>query len=199
MATLVTIPSVPSAPMNSCFRSYPVLSLRSVRSKSSTVPSAVTTSSLRTLPCRDPCLSSRSPPALVLTLPPIWHLPLAPRSSGTVMPWTLSSCSRASRTHPASHTTVPAAGSTASTLFMCFNPMTISSWTGTPPPTRPVLPPCGTTASPRVLQCRRISETWSVERGRSKTRESPRYFRIQSSLAASNDFASVRTLSAPRM
>lgn len=42
MATWVTTPSVPSAPMNSWRRSYPVLSLRRVRRRSRTDPSART-------------------------------------------------------------------------------------------------------------------------------------------------------------
>jgi hypothetical protein len=42
--TLVTIPSDPSLPINKCFKSYPVLSLRKVPSMSSTLPFAVTAS-----------------------------------------------------------------------------------------------------------------------------------------------------------
>ncbi|MNT25775.1 hypothetical protein D3C72_1613150 [compost metagenome] len=40
----VMIPSVPSDPMSICFRSYPVLSLRSARRRSRTSPSGRTTS-----------------------------------------------------------------------------------------------------------------------------------------------------------
>ncbi len=52
-------------------QTYPVLSLRSVESKSNTLPSANTTSTPNTLPCKLPYRSNRSPPALVATLPPI--------------------------------------------------------------------------------------------------------------------------------
>lgn len=71
-ATAVMTPSVPSLPINSCLMSYlssavsdtrctnvdmpthPVLSFRSTLSRSSTVPSARTTSKPSTLPCRLP-------------------------------------------------------------------------------------------------------------------------------------------------
>ena len=63
------------------------------------------------------CLSKRKPPALVLTLPPIWQLPcenksweslswqilstFAPRSKGTIIPWSAKTESSVSRTTPA--------------------------------------------------------------------------------------------------
>lgn len=37
-----------------------------------------------TLPWSEPYRRSRSPPALVETFPPIWQLPLAPKSSGII-------------------------------------------------------------------------------------------------------------------
>lgn len=99
METCVTTPRVPSAPMKSCLTSNPVLSFRRPESESSTVPSASTASTPRTEPWRDPYLIRRSPPALVLTFPPIWQLPLAPRSRGMMKPSfdsPSSSCSKAS-------------------------------------------------------------------------------------------------------
>lgn len=42
IATLVTMPNVPSEPMNKCFKWYPVLSFRIVFKQSKIVPSAVT-------------------------------------------------------------------------------------------------------------------------------------------------------------
>ena len=89
--TPVTIPSVPSAPMKSCLRSYPVLSLRSAPAlpspgmfKLNTVPfaSGRTASIPSTVPWSDPYLKRRRPPALVEMLPAMWHDPFAPRSSG---------------------------------------------------------------------------------------------------------------------
>jgi hypothetical protein len=62
-----------------------------------------------------------------------------------------------------------------------------------PLPTRPVLPPCGTTARRRALQCLNTAATCCVVRGRRRTRDAPLYLRIQSSLAAARFLSSVRT------
>jgi len=51
-----------------------VLSFRNVESRLRMVPSGSTTSRPRTAPCSEPYLSSRKPPALVETLPPMWQL-----------------------------------------------------------------------------------------------------------------------------
>jgi hypothetical protein len=72
--TPVMIPRDPSDPMNSCFKSYPVLSLRKVDRFSRIVPSGSTTSNPRTVPCNEPYRSKRRPPALVATFPPMWQL-----------------------------------------------------------------------------------------------------------------------------
>jgi hypothetical protein len=53
----------PSSNTDAIPPSHPVLSLRSVLSRSSTLPSAHTTSNPSTLPCRDPYRTNRSPPA----------------------------------------------------------------------------------------------------------------------------------------
>ena len=45
---------------------------------------------------------------------------------------------------------------------------------GTPPPTRPVLPPCGTTGTPAAAQARTTAATSAVVRGRTAARASPR-------------------------
>jgi hypothetical protein len=57
---------------------------------------------------------------------------------------------------------LPDIGSRLMTWFISFIDRTISSKTGTLPPTRPVLPPCGTTARHRSLQYFKISESSSV-------------------------------------
>jgi hypothetical protein len=53
--------------------------------------------------------------------------------------------------------------------FMRDKERTISSCTGTLPPTRPVLPPCGTTASECAAQCFITAATCAVVRGRTTT------------------------------
>ena len=45
---------------------------------------------------------------------------------------------------------------------------------GTPPPTSPVLPPCGTIANPAAAQIRTTAATSAVEAGRTTSRVAPR-------------------------
>ena len=65
------------------------------------------TSRPSTLARRLPCRRKRSPPALVAMLPPIWQLPLAPRSKGMQNPRSPAYSSSASSTQPLSATTTP--------------------------------------------------------------------------------------------
>lgn len=51
-----------------------MLSFRNVDSWLRMVPSGITTSRPRTVPCSEPYLMSRKPPAFVETLPPMWQL-----------------------------------------------------------------------------------------------------------------------------
>src|SRR5580693_7238968 len=53
---------------------------------------------------------------------------------------------------------------------------------GTDPPTRPVLPPCGTTAAPCSAQARSTAATWAVDPGRTAHSASPAYLRVQSAV-----------------
>src|SRR6516165_8646793 len=86
------------------------------------------------------------PPALVDRLPPIWQLPSAPRLNGNSRSASAAACCRSARMQPASTVIVKLTGSIARIRFMRPSARTtlcLSSG-GTPPPTRPVLPPCGT-------------------------------------------------------
>ena len=168
--------------------------MRSVRSRSNTRPSASATSRPSTVPRSEPYRTKRVPPALVLTLPPIWHFPLAPRSSGIVRPRAFAALSRSSSVTPASATTTPALRSTETTARIKRRLTITSSCTGTPPPTKPVFPPWGTTAKRRSLQCFSTRDTSAVVLGRSRTVDRPRYFFIQSSFAVASEPASRRTL-----
>lgn len=69
--------------------------------------SILTASSPSTDPCRFPYLTRRCPPALVLTLPPMWQEPLLPKSSGIIKPCALAWVSSVSSMHPASQTREP--------------------------------------------------------------------------------------------
>jgi len=59
------------------------------------------------LPWSDPYLKSLIPPAFVDTFPPIWQLPLAPRSSGIMKPSFDTSSSSCWRTQPDWHVSIP--------------------------------------------------------------------------------------------
>lgn len=67
----------------------------------------LTTSRPSTVPRREPYLRSRKPPALVATFPPMWQLPLAPRSSGMINPCSSTYSLSLSSTQPAWHTRIP--------------------------------------------------------------------------------------------
>ena len=100
--------------------------------------------------------------------------------------------SSTSRMQPASHTSVPDTGSKLRTWFIEPRLSTTSSCTGTLPPTRPVLPPCGTTAILWVLHSCRMRDTSSVDLGRTTHFEWPVYLPIQSLLyTSSSDSSSV--------
>mmetsp|Transcript_60322 Transcript_60322/g.142121 ORF Transcript_60322/g.142121 Transcript_60322/m.142121 type:complete len:214 (+) Transcript_60322:842-1483(+) len=173
MATFVMTPSVPSLPISRWCRWYPVLSFRSEETLSTIVPSARTASTPSTVPCSDPYRTSLSPPAFVATLPPIWQLPFAPRSSGTMKPFSARCESKLWRMHPAPQTTTASCALNDSISLRRLVDSTISSWTGTLPPTSPVFPPCGTTAIRLSLQYRKIADTCSVFFGFSATCAAP--------------------------
>mmetsp|Transcript_40932 Transcript_40932/g.55774 ORF Transcript_40932/g.55774 Transcript_40932/m.55774 type:complete len:210 (+) Transcript_40932:850-1479(+) len=141
-ATLVMTPRVPSAPRNSCFRSYPVLSLRIRLPISSDRPVPSTTWSLRRCAARGPCRTKRTPPAFVLRFPPIMHEPFAPRSNGISNPCSPARSWSVSRMQPASHSITPSAGSIWMTLLRRARERIVSPGPiDVEPPTSPVLPP----------------------------------------------------------
>ena len=94
----------------------------------------------------------------------VTHLPFDPRSSGTVQPCSVAQASKSLSITPASHVTMELCSSNRSTLFIAPSSKTTSpcgvvppgttvgDCIGTPPPTKPVLPPCGTTDKPSLLQ-----------------------------------------------
>lgn len=84
MAHSVINPSVPSAPINNYFKSYPIGMASCGFILSIMVPSASTTFRPTQFACMEPYLMNLIPPAFVARLPPIWHDPLAPKSRGTM-------------------------------------------------------------------------------------------------------------------
>ena len=136
--------------------------------------------------------------ALALTLTPS-PTTLAPRSRGMVKPRAATCCWSVSRTQPASHVRLPAVSSSDKMRLMRESDSTTSSPMGTLPPTRPVLPPCGTTGSRRAWQCARMRETSCVLPGRSASALWPRYLPIQSVLNGSSSVGEVMAWPAPTM
>ena len=67
----VIIPNVPSLPIISCFRGYPVESFTTFRPNHSISPLGKTTSIALTQSLVTPYLTARIPPALVAIFPPI--------------------------------------------------------------------------------------------------------------------------------
>lgn len=98
-------------------------------------PFAVTASTPVTDPCRFPYRNNLKPPAFVDTFPPMWQLPLAPKSKGTQSPFSWTADSKFSNTTPDWQVTMPEYSSMDSILFIELIEMTTSSKTGTDPPT----------------------------------------------------------------
>ena len=87
MLHFVITPKRPSLPINSYFKSNPVLSLRSSESKFNISPLAKTDSIPVIWPLKGPCLIKVRPPTCVAKLPPIYADPFAPRSQGSSYPY----------------------------------------------------------------------------------------------------------------
>ena len=68
---------------------------------------------------------------------------------------------------------------------------------GTPPPTSPVLPPCGTVATPASWHAVTTAATSSVDPGRTTASARPAWTPVQSTTYAPVSSSSVRTWSAP--
>lgn len=173
--SFVIIPNVPSPPINRFLISYPVLSLCIYDSILRMVPLGRTASIPKMWDLKDPCLTIYIPPAFVEAFPPSWQEPLAPKSRGTWQP-NFDKCSFAfSSTTPASTVRTELVSSNLTILFIFFVLTTTSSKTGTLPPTKPVLPPCGTTANFLLLQYSRILEICWVFYGVKASWEDPFY------------------------
>ena len=158
------------------------------------MPSAATTSRPSTLALREPYLTTLGPPALVATFPPMRQEPRAPRSRGTARPASEARASKSARIVPAGAESVIAVVS-ATTSFSLLGLLALlafsmslpvdritSSAMGTPPPTRPVFPPCGTTARRRELRCASVAEASRVVAGNKTSLDLPTKAPVQSVL-----------------
>ena len=173
MFSLVITPRVPSAPINSCFKSYPVLSFNIYDRRSMTSPDGSTAYKPRIWDLKDPYFMTYFPPALVDAFPPTWQEPLAPRSRGISNPFSSRNWFSFSRITPASTEATELIGSNFYILSIRFMFKIISSKMGTLPPTSPVLPPWGTIANFLSLQYFNIFDTYSVFWGQSINRDEP--------------------------
>ena len=88
-----------------------------------------------------PKRNTRLPPALVETLPPIWHEPRPPISSGKNRSASSAAFCTASITTPASTVIVPEAGSISRMVRIRSIDITTQGTIGTAPPASPVMPP----------------------------------------------------------
>ncbi len=148
----VMMPSVPSAPMNRLLQVVAGVVLLQLGK-------AVARCARRPAPLRGraPGRARRHrraravPPALVERLPPMVQLPSAPSDSGNRRSASAAACCALASTTPASQVMVLDAASISRMRSSRVSDSTISPSCGVCPPTRPVLPPCGTIAVPVSL------------------------------------------------
>ena len=122
----------------------------------------------------------RSPPALVATIPPTVAESRAARSTPKASPAGAAALSTAARVAPAPAVNWPAATSTGSMAARRRRLTTTSPWSGTPPPTRPVLPPWGTTGRPASCRRAMTAATSAVLPGRTTAAAFPAKRPVQS-------------------
>ena len=97
----------------------------------------------------------------------------AARSTPTASPCGRTWACTAASVAPAPTVTWAASPSTGPKWSSRRSESTASPASGTPPPTRPVLPPWGTTAKPALAQTARVAATSAVEPGRTTTGVAP--------------------------
>src|SRR3989449_4790350 len=154
----VTIPRVPSVPMNSRFRSRPVVERGTARVRR-TVPSARTASSPRTWSPIEPRRYPEYPRPFVPIAPPRVARGRDHGSWPRRSPWWRRRRSRSSRMIPASAVAVHEPLSTARTRRIRRRSSTIASERGLAPPMSPVPPPHATTGGGSRPAIRRTGET----------------------------------------
>jgi hypothetical protein len=143
------------------------------------------------------------PPAFVATVPPIDAESRAARSTPYIQPaaaaWRWTSPRRA----PAPAVSCPESASTGLMAArrrretMTGGPSEPGSAAGTPPPTRPVLPPWGRIGTPAWAQALMTSATSLVEAGRTTARQGPVNLLDQSVTYGATSSGAVSTCSAP--
>jgi hypothetical protein len=123
------------------------------------------------------------PPALVASTPPICALPSDEIDSGSRQSASAAASCAAFSVTPASIVIVMSVASMARTRFIRPVLTTICepSASGVAPATMDVLPPCGTTPTPRASHSRSTAASAAVSAGRTTAAVRPWYSRRQSS------------------
>src|SRR5215470_2275899 len=145
-----------------------------------TVPSASTAVTPASCDLVGPYLIVRIPPAFVAIVPPTVAESRDARSTPYRSPARAACADRLAMLTPAPAVTWPAAMSTGprwssrerESMTGAQRPACCGG--GTDPPTRLVLPPCGTTGTPRAAHARSAPATSPAERGRTTQLAAPR-------------------------
>src|SRR5690554_6007790 len=127
-----------------------------------------------------PWRSTWWPPAFVAMVPPMVAVARAAKSTPYRQPAARAAASTASTVAPAPAVSWPTAASTSPTAFSRAVESTTCPASGTAPPTRPVLPPCGTTGVSAAAHAATTAATSAVSAGRTTARHSPRHRPVQS-------------------
>ena len=189
---------MPSLPQSSDGQWRPAVSLGSPESEPISDPSASTAVTPATWDRIVPNRTTREPPALVATAPPTVAVSRLAKSTGASSPAAWACRRQPARVTPAPTLTCIAPGSTGSIWSRRrVDSTTMAVCRGTPPPTRPVLPPCGTTAAPESAQRPTTAATCWASAGRATSKASPRNRPVQSVAYDAVTSGSVSTCSSP--
>ena len=176
-----------------------MLSLASPAMRDTTEPSARTASRPATRARIGPWRTAWAPPALVATIPPTVAESRAARSIPTSQPEPRTAEATDARVAPAPTVSWPLTRSTGPSERRRVVTSTTAPSGGTAPPTSPVFPPCGTTATPSDPHRRSTAATSSRSAGRTTARLRPDQRPVQSTSNAAVRSGSVRTWDAPTM
>ena len=139
------MPSVPSEPVRSAVRSYPVTPFTVRWPVRSSRPSASTTARPSTASRVTPYFAHSSPPAFVAMLPPIDEIARLAGSGANQSPRAASRSLRSPLSTPGSTTASSSASEISRMRFMRERSSTIAPGLAIAPPARPVPAPRGTT------------------------------------------------------
>src|SRR4029077_10090869 len=162
---LVTMPSVPSEPVNMPTRSYPVVTPVPSPSQVSS-PDGVTTSRPVTWCTVNPCLRQCAPPEFSATLPPIEQTTWLDGSGAENRPNGAAALLTARLVTPGSTTARRLTGSISSTARIRDTTISTPLSRGSAPPDRPVPRPRATNGTPAPAHAATTAATSAAEPGK---------------------------------